>query len=839
MLKNIFTGVLISCVLLTLSVPNNALAQSSKKKARSVSDSLRAAMLRRDSMMRYYKTSDTSTNNLLQRIEYYTLEFNQIGNSLSKGLDTANISAALPRLEKLTITMRNLIVRDRSGTLRYLYAIRDILNKQQDKLDIWQDDLKDANEKLADINERIGRVERDSLFKIFPADSTLRITFLEQRAAIEIKAHKLDTINRKALLNVGLMQNRLTSIYISIIEEKEMINMKIRNFSMNSLNCEYGYIWDMKPAEGTTFKSSLDRTVTMNLKLFKLLDGESWKHVLGFMILVGFFCWIIFTRRKIIKTKSGYIEIFKQTQYVSGYPITVTLLITSLIIPYFYDQPPMVFLETIFMVTILSVLYLTYKTCEKPAFNYLHKLFWITLIISVSNLFVEVSNVDRVAMLLLSAATVYISWAFLKKLASSKDPVIPYSRVALWLLIIFETTSVVFNIAGRFSLAKIIGVTAIYNFWLALSLYYFIQVLVQSLFLQLEANKIDKDSISTYLDFKLLQAKFRSILDIVAIIMWVVTLLQNISVEDSVFSLIGNFLTESRKVGGTLFTFNSIIIFVGVIWLSSVIARMISYFYDFADQQRSVTSVQRKTRTSLLLVRIGVFSVGFLLAIAASGFPLDKITIIISALGVGVGFGLQNIVNNLVSGLILAFEKPVQVGDVIEVSNRSGTIKEIGIRSSKIATGNGAEIIIPNGDLISQHVINWTLSDNNRQVELLINVAYGCDVDKVKSILRDVLANRDDIMLKPDPVVYLDKLGPTSVDFKVLFWAADISMWQQLKSRILSTIYKAFEAEGIEIPQPKQEVYVQMPNSDVKIPVPLSEAEPTPPSNENPVDPKP
>ncbi|MFD1255528.1 mechanosensitive ion channel family protein [Mucilaginibacter terrae] len=837
-MRKIFAIKLLSgFIILAFALPLVVSAQSSKKKSRSVSDSLRTAILRRDSMMRYYKTSDTSTNNLLQRIEFYTLEFNQIGNSLSKGLDTASISAELPRLEKLTITMRNLIARDRSGTLRYLYAIRDILNKQQDRLDVWQDDLKDANEKLADIDERIGKVERDSIFRIFPADSTLRITFLEQRAAIEIKAHKLDTINRKALLNVGLMQNRLTSIYIAIIEEKEMINAKIRNFSMNALNCEYGYIWDMKPAEGTTFGSSLERTVSMNLKLFKLLNGESLKHALGFILLVGFFYWIIFTRRKIIKTKSGYLEIFKQTQYVSAYPVAVTLLVTSLIIPYFYDQPPVVFLEIIFMFTILSVLYLTFKTCDKPSFNYLHKLFWITLVLSVSNLFVEISNVDRVALLLLSAATVYISWAFLKQLTISKEPVIPYSRIALWLLIILETISVVFNIAGRFSLAKIIGVTAVYNFWLALSLYYLVQILVQSLFLQLEAHKIDKDSISTYLDFKLLQAKFKSILYMVAIIMWVVTLLQNISVEDSVFSLIGSFLTESRKVGGTLFTFNSIIIFVGVIWLSSVIARVVSYFYDFADQQKSATSVQRKTRTSLLLVRIAVFSVGFLLAIAASGFPLDKITIIISALGVGVGFGLQNIVNNLVSGLILAFEKPVQVGDVIEVANRAGTIKEIGMRSSKIATGNGAEIIIPNGDLISQHVINWTLSDNNRQVELLINVAYGCDVDKVKMILREVLAKRDDIMQSPEPMVFLDKLGPTSVDFKVLFWAADISMWLQLKSRILSAIYKVFEAEGIEIPQPKQEVYVQMPASDVKIPVPV--AEPTPPANENLGDPKP
>jgi small-conductance mechanosensitive channel len=353
-----------------------------------------------------------------------------------------------------------------------------------------------------------------------------------------------------------------------------------------------------------------------------------------------------------------------------------------------------------------------------------------------------------------------------------------------------------------------------------------VQIIIQSMFLQLEANKTDKDSISSYLDFKLLQGKLRSILFVVAVLMWVVTLLQNLSVEDGVFDIIGAFLNQSRKLGGTLFTFGSIIIFVGVVWLSTTLAKIITYFYDFAHQHRAADGTQKKARTSLLLIRIGVISVGFLLAVGASGFPLDKITIIISALGVGVGFGLQNIVNNLVSGLILAFEKPVQVGDVIEVASRAGTIKEIGMRSSKIATGNGAEIIIPNGDLISQHVVNWTLSDSSRQVELMVSVAYGCDIEKVKNLLRNLLSNRDDIMIKPAPVVYLDKLSQSSVDFKVQFWAADISMWVQLKSKILSAIYSTLTTEGIEIPQGKQEIIVHMPTAQSQ----------TSMLNENPLD---
>ncbi|WP_295768758.1 mechanosensitive ion channel domain-containing protein [uncultured Mucilaginibacter sp.] len=806
----------------------DALAQTRKRHKRTVTDSLRAAMLRRDSMMRYYKTSDTSTNNLLQRIEFYTLSFNQINNRLGKGLDTADISAALPRLEKTITTMRGLIVKDRSGTLRYLYAIRDVLSKQQHRLDVWQDQLMEMSDKLADIDEDINKISKDSVFRIFPADSTLRLTFLQQRSTIEARAQKLDKVNRKATLRIGLLQNKLTSIYISIIDQKELIDNKIRNFSMKAFNCEYGYIWDMQSPKDATFNSALERTVTMNLKLFKLLNDQLVIHVLALLILAGFILWIVVNRRKIVKKRRNAREVFEQTTYVVGLPYASALLVTSLVIPYLYSHPPVVFLQVILMITTLCLLRLVYRTCPSPQFKFLFKLFLLGLLFGVSNLFVEVSNVDRIALLLATAVTVYLSANYVRKIGAVYEPHIPFAKTVLWLLIIAETGSFILNVAGRFSLAKIIGVTALYNFWLAIGLYYFVQILVQGLFLQLETYKDDEDSISSYLDFKLLQSRFRSILYIVAVVMWSVTLLQNLSVEDGVFELLGNFLTQSRNLGGTLFTFGSIVIFVGVIWLSAIVARIIVYFYDFAEQKRGSASLERKTRTSLLLVRIAVFSVGFLLAVGASGFPLDKVTIIISALGVGVGFGLQNIVNNLVSGLILAFEKPVQVGDVIEVANRTGTIKDIGMRSSKIATGNGAEIIIPNGDLISQHVINWTLSDSNRQVELLISVAFGSDIDKVKNILRNITANRDDIMLNPAPVVFLDKLGAGSIDFKVLFWAADISLWEQLKSQVLTSIYKEFDKEGVEMPKPAQEVVLRVPQND-SAPTP-----PTPPANENP-----
>lgn len=337
MFKTFAFRLLMCGLVLAVMTPFYAAAQTRKKHKRTVTDSLRAAMLRRDSMMRYYKTSDTSTNNLLQRIEYYTLSFNQIGNKLSKGLDTVEIAEQLPALEKTATVMRTLIARNRAGTLRYLYSIRDVLSKRQDQLDLWQDQLVDISDDLIDIDASISKIHRDSLFRIFPSDSTLRLTFLQQRAAIEVKAQKLDSTNKRALLRVGKMQNRLATVYIAILDEKELINTKIRNFSINAFNCEYGYLWDMRTTAGSNFKSALDRTVLMNTRLFRLLNGELLKHIAGFLLLIGFIIWLLVNKHRVNKLSKNADQIKEQTQYVAGFPLASSLLVASLIVPYFYN----------------------------------------------------------------------------------------------------------------------------------------------------------------------------------------------------------------------------------------------------------------------------------------------------------------------------------------------------------------------------------------------------------------------------------------------------------------------------------------------------------------------
>jgi potassium efflux system protein len=330
----------------------DGIAQTKKKKL-SVRDSLRMAILRRDSMMRTFKKSDTSINNLLQKIEYYTSSFNQIKTSLSRGVDTLDISASLPSYEKRIGLIKTLIENDRSSTLRYLYAIRDILTRTDDQLDIYQDRLAAINAKLVQNQNELSSMDKDSSLKIIPADSSLRTTFLIQKIAIDSKHKRLDTTNKKLLLKIGLLQNRISAVYISLLDLKDQIDIKIREFSIQALSSENNSIWEMDADTTSTFKTALSKTVNMNTRLLTFFVGrDPLIHFTGILIFVLFFTWIYSNRRKVLRVKESPQTVFSHATYVSLYPITSTIILTFAIVPNFYDHPPVVVQEIFFTVLI-------------------------------------------------------------------------------------------------------------------------------------------------------------------------------------------------------------------------------------------------------------------------------------------------------------------------------------------------------------------------------------------------------------------------------------------------------------------------------------------------------
>jgi len=242
-----------------------------------------------------------------------------------------------------------------------------------------------------------------------------------------------------------------------------------------------------------------------------------------------------------------------------------------------------------------------------------------------------------------------------------------------------------------------------------------------------------------------------------------------------------------------------------MIYLSTKISSTIK----FLTEDKSYYHSQKRTANLSVMMRFFTVTIGFLLALVVSGIPLDKITIILGALSVGIGFGLQNIVNNLISGLILIFERPIQSGDIVEVQQYMGVVKDIGIRSSVIRTYDGSEIILPNGDLISQPVTNWTLSNKHRRVEVRVGVAYGSSVQKTIEVLSKAVDEHDKILRLPNPLVLFDGFGDSSLNFRMLFWTSDIDSWLATRSEIMTAVYDALSAAKIEIPFPQRDLHIR------------------------------
>jgi small-conductance mechanosensitive channel len=190
------------------------------------------------------------------------------------------------------------------------------------------------------------------------------------------------------------------------------------------------------------------------------------------------------------------------------------------------------------------------------------------------------------------------------------------------------------------------------------------------------------------------------------------------------------------------------------------------------------------------------------------GFDLTKVTVLAGALGLGIGFGLQNIVQNFISGLILLFERPIKINDVTKVDDLMGTVRELNIRSTVIETFDGAEVIVPNADLISKTVTNWTKSNRRRRAEIEVGVAYGTDSQLVLDILERVAKAHDEVMTDPEPFAVFVGFGDSSLNFRLYVWLTDLSEVLKTPSRIRQEILEELNAASIGIPFPQRDVRV-------------------------------
>jgi len=267
-------------------------------------------------------------------------------------------------------------------------------------------------------------------------------------------------------------------------------------------------------------------------------------------------------------------------------------------------------------------------------------------------------------------------------------------------------------------------------------------------------------------------------------------------------------LTEGFTIGKTLFRPADLLIAALVFGLGLFLTRLFQAIVRRAVMPRTKLDVGARSSIVSGLGYLGFF-IAALMAISIGGIDLTNLAFLGAALGVGIGFGLQNIVNNFVSGIILLIERPIKVGDWIEVANTHGTVRKINVRSTEIQTFDRASYIVPNSELISGAVTNYTHEDVMGRVICPVGVAYGTDVRKVERILLEIARAHPMTLRRPAPQVIFQSFGGSSLDFELRAFLRDVMWVVATRSDINFEIERRFEEEGIEVPFGQTDVTVK------------------------------
>jgi len=379
-------------------------------------------------------------------------------------------------------------------------------------------------------------------------------------------------------------------------------------------------------------------------------------------------------------------------------------------------------------------------------------------------------------------------------------------RVGAGLILLVLATVLVAGAVGYMRLARLLASGLLGSGALALSTYAWVRVAIGVATLALRVWPLRLlQMVQHYPD--LLERRIHRVLLWTAIGGWALRSLDHVGLLQPAVSFGGSALAAPLGRGSISFSVGDLLEFVLTLWLAYLLSAFIRFVLleDVFPRTRLTRGISYAISS---LLNYSILALGFLLGLGALGLDLTKVTILAGAFSVGIGFGLQSVVNNFVSGLILLFERPVHVGDIIEVGNIVGEVSRIGIRASTVRTYQGAEVIVPNAQLVTERVTNWTLSDRRRRIDLPVGVDYGSPPEKVVEVLEAVAHGHPQILTDPAPQAVFIAFGESSINFELRAWTNRFERWAKIETELASAVYAALHAAGMSLPFPQREVRV-------------------------------
>ncbi len=286
-------------------------------------------------------------------------------------------------------------------------------------------------------------------------------------------------------------------------------------------------------------------------------------------------------------------------------------------------------------------------------------------------------------------------------------------------------------------------------------------------------------------------------------------------VIENIFKGIKNFLNIPIDLGNFHVTLWTILYFLILLFLLFYVTAKVKKWliYNILSKSKLDLGVRIAIGT---IFRYTIIFIGILVVLQTVGIDLSTITVLAGALGVGIGFGLQNVTNNFVSGIIILFERPIKVGDRIEVGDVSGDVTNISMRSTTVLTNDNINIIIPNSDFISTKVINWSYTDRNVRFSIPVGVSYKEDPKIVREVLLQVAEENEGVLKRPPADVLFKEFGESSLNFILRVWTREyINKPWILKSQLYFATFEKFKEKGIEIPFPQRDLHIK--NTDFRV----------------------
>jgi potassium efflux system protein len=674
---------------------------------------------------------------------------------------------------------------------------RIVLKEIEQELDEQNTAINSRNLALEKIKGRVIDLRKDKTLMGLLKDTIKRQQFKKEFANLKERYLSTDSLMNK---NQGILNtNKRLTVERKIAVSNALITVegKLEQSVISMLRKEYPALWSISD-------STSKKLVGKNIRAKIIIEENVASYYLSYkagaliflVLLMGLLGWYIFRNLKYLKN-NGHEEHLSEFnfKYINN-GIIVPVAVVGLNIAVVSNlYAPAMFIELI-QLGLLGLITILFKdNWSKVAMRNWLLLLVLFFVLCFLDLFIAVGFIQRCAFIIINILGVRYGFVQIKTL---KDQLY-YKGFFKWATIIFiglNVLAILNNLFGRVSLANMLSITAFISLTQIVALSVLLKIILEIILLQIYTTRV-KRGIEKIFDYESLSETLKKPFIIVISYMWIVVIAANLNIWESLRTGLNSLLSHPNTIGSITFTLGNIVLFFIIIWVAHLLQNYVAYFFGEVDDENE-ENINKKQHSKLLITRLVVLICGYLLAVAASGMPLDKLSILLGALGVGVGLGLQSVVNNFVSGIILIFDKPIQIGDVINISSESGRVKSMGLRTTKINSANGAEIIIPNGNLLSQNITNWTYTDNFKLVEIAAEVSGDVMPEDINALILSSLESMDLVNNTKPPHIYYTAIADEKFKLQIKFWCS-IYRTEETISSARQVLFSNFKAKGLTI----------------------------------------